>query len=170
MSPIHYNLSIIVAIAQNGAIGKDNNLLWHISDDLKRFRALTSGHSVVMGRRTFDSLPKKPLPNRRNIVLTHNHDFASSDVEVAFSVGQVLKMALSDDETFIIGGATLYQQFLPFANHLYVTWVYRDFDADAFFPPIDLSLFRQSSISPVVTDPISGLPFAYADYYRLPLR
>jgi len=168
------NLSIIVAVAQNMAIGKDNDLLWHISDDLKRFKALTSGHSVIMGRRTFDSLPRKPLPRRRNIVLTHDNAFrfdappsATGTVEVAHSLPQVLDMVADEEETFVIGGAAVYKLFLPFVSRLYVTWVYKDFEADVFFPTIDPSVFRQSSITPRQRDDESGLEYAYAEYYRL---
>ena len=169
------NLSIIVAVAQNWAIGKDNDLLWHISDDLKRFKALTGGHTVIMGRRTFDSLPKKPLPKRRNIVLTHDTAFryevpptASGTLEVAHSVPALLKMVEGEEETFLIGGATLYRDLLPFVQRMYVTWVYRDFDADVFFPKIDPSAFRQISLTDRMTDPESGLEYAYAEYVRRP--
>lgn len=169
------NLSIIVAVAQNWAIGKDNDLLWHISDDLKRFKALTGGHTVIMGRRTFDSLPKKPLPKRRNIVLTHDTAFryevpptASGTLEVAHSVPALLKMVEGEEETFLIGGATLYRDLLPFVQRMYVTWVYRDFEADVFFPKIDQSAFRQISLTDRMTDPESGLEYAYAEYVRRP--
>ncbi|MBR6441237.1 MAG: dihydrofolate reductase [Bacteroidales bacterium] len=169
------NLSIIVAVAQNWAIGKDNDLLWHISDDLKRFKALTGGHTVIMGRRTFDSLPKKPLPKRRNIVLTHDTAFryevpptASGTLEVAHSVPALLKMVEGEEETFLIGGATLYRDLLPFVQRMYVTWVYRDFEADVFFPKIDPSAFRQISLTDRMTDPESGLEYAYAEYVRRP--
>ena len=101
-----YNLSIIVAVAQNMAIGRDNDLLWHISDDLKRFKSLTGGHTVIMGRRTFDSLPKKPLPKRRNIVLTHDEGFrydvpetATGTLEVAHSMTEVLRLVEGEEET-----------------------------------------------------------------------
>lgn len=161
------NISIIVATSQNYAIGKDNDLLWHISDDLKRFKALTSGHTVVMGRRTFDSLPKKPLPKRRNIVLTHDEDFSYEGVDVAHTVQQVLNAAEGEEELFVIGGAAIYKQFLPFAQRLYVTWVYADFDADVYFPVIDKSVFRQVSLSERVQDAESGLWYAYADYCRM---
>jgi dihydrofolate reductase len=170
-----YNLSIIVAVAQNMAIGRDNDLLWHLSDDLKRFKSLTSGHTVIMGRRTFDSLPKKPLPKRRNIVLTHDPDFhfevpatATGTLEVAHSIPQVLKMIEDEEETFIIGGAAIYRAFLPMVSNLYLTWVYQDFDADVYFPPIDLSLFHQVHISDRQTDTETGLQYAYAEYTRRP--
>lgn len=168
-----HNLSIIVACAQNMAIGKDNDLLWHISDDLKRFKALTSGHTVIMGRKTFDSLPKKPLPKRRNIVITHDADFhydvpetATGTIEVAHSVAEALKMVEGEEETFIMGGATMYKAFLPLVSNLYVTWVYQDFEADVYFPNIDLSEFLQVKITERQQDEESGLWFAYADYVR----
>lgn len=167
------NLSIIVACAQNMAIGKDNDLLWHISDDLKRFKSLTSGHTVIMGRRTFESLPKKPLPKRRNIVLTHDPEFhydvpatATGTLEVAHSIPQVLKMIEGEEESFIMGGAAVYKAFLPWVKNLYLTWVYQDFEADVYFPTIDLSVFRQVHISDRFTDPETGLEYAYAEYVR----
>lgn len=158
------NLSLIVAVAQNMAIGRDNDLLWHISDDLKRFKAFTSGHPVIMGRKTFDSLPKKPLPKRRNIVLTHDSDFSYPGVETARTVTQALDMVRDEEESFVMGGAAIYREFLPFVSRLYVTWVYQDFEADVYFPTIDASRFRQVSMSDRQQDAESGLWFAYADY------
>lgn len=166
-------ISIIVACAQNMAIGKNNDLLWHISDDLKRFKTLTSGHTVIMGRNTFDSLPKKPLPKRRNIVVTHNANFhydipetATGTLDVAHSVEAALQMAKDEDEVFVMGGANLYRQFLPLADKLFVTWVYADFAADVFFPEIDPSEFVQVKITERQQDAETGLGFAYADYVR----
>lgn len=162
------NISIIVAIAQNNAIGKDNDLIWHISDDLKRFKSLTSGHTVIMGRNTWNSLPRRPLPKRRNIVLTHDVTFAEEGAEVAHSLQQVLEMVRDEEEAFIMGGAAVYRQFLPFVNHIYVTWVWQDFDADVYFPVIDMSVFAKVSESEVFVDAESGLRFSYADYQRRP--
>lgn len=162
------NISIIVAIAQNNAIGKDNDLIWHISDDLKRFKSLTSGHTVIMGRNTWNSLPRRPLPKRRNIVLTHDDTFAEEGAEVAHSLQQVLEMVRDEEEAFIMGGAAVYRQFLPFVNHIYVTWVWQDFDADVYFPVIDMSVFAKVSESEVFVDAESGLRFSYADYQRRP--
>ena len=162
------NISIIVAIAQNNAIGKDNDLIWHISDDLKRFKALTSGHTVIMGRNTWNSLPRRPLPKRRTIVLTHDDTFAEEGAEVAHSLQQVLEMVRDEEEAFIMGGAAVYRQFLPFVNHIYVTWVWQDFDADVYFPVIDMSVFAKVSESEVFVDAESGLRFSYADYQRRP--
>jgi len=131
-------ISIIVAIAQNNAIGKDNQLLWHIPADLKRFKKLTTGHTIVMGKRTFYSLPIRPLPNRRSIVIT---DIAGEEIEgctMAYSIEDAIEKMDSEKENFIIGGGMVYKQFLPLAQQLYLTIVQKDFDADTFLE-IDLS-------------------------------
>ena len=148
------------------AIGNNNGLLCHLSGDLKRFKALTTGHPVIMGRKTFESLPRRPLPNRRNIVLTSSTVVPCEGVEVANSVDEVLSLIPADTEAFVIGGATLYEQFLPYVGKLYVTWIYRSFEADTFFPTIDPSLFRQTAISDLQRDPANGIAYAYADYVR----
>lgn len=160
------NISIIVAIAQNYAIGKDNDLLWHISDDLKRFKAITSSHTVIMGSKTYMSLPRRPLPNRRNIVLTGNPDFQCQGAELAHSVQQVLDMVKDDGECFVIGGGTVYNQFLPHAIRLYVTLVHKDFDADVFFPAINNEQFIVEKESERKFDPSSQLEYTYIDYIR----
>ena len=161
------NLSIIVAQAENRAIGKDNNLLWHLSTDLKRFKALTMGHPVVMGRRTWESLPKRPLPGRRNIVLTQNPDFVAEGAEVVHSVNGLFEALKGcDDEVFVMGGASIYQLLLPFTNRLYVTRVYREFDGDVFFPVIDMSEFNLVNLGDPMFDEESGLDYAYEEYDR----
>jgi len=131
-------ISIIVAIAQNNAIGKDNQLLWHIPADLKRFKKLTTGHTIVMGKRTFYSLPIRPLPNRRSIVIT---DIDGEEIEgctMAYSIEDAIEKMDSEKENFIIGGGMVYKQFLHLAQQLYLTIVQKDFDADTFLE-IDLS-------------------------------
>lgn len=164
------NLSIIVAVAQNNAIGKDNDLLWHISDDLRRFKALTSGHPVIMGRKTWNSLPRRPLPKRRNIVLTNDTSFCDDGAEVVHSIAAVFESVRDEDESFIIGGGTIYSQFLPFVRRLYVTHVWQDFDADVYFPVIDHSVFNKVSETPLVLDENSGLTYSYAEYCRRPSK
>ena len=165
---MQYNLSLIVAVAQNGAIGKDNDLLWHISDDLKRFKSLTTGHPVIMGRRTFESLPFKPLPKRRNIVLSHDLSFAHDGVEVVHSVDEIFRAIQGEEEAFVLGGAAIYKLLLPYVCRLYVTWVYRDFEADTFFPTISLSEFSEVESSPRQKDSASGLDYAFVKYQRKP--
>ena len=130
-------ISIIVAIAQNHAIGKDNLLLWHIPADLKRFKKLTTGHTIVMGKRTFESLPIRPLPNRRSVVIT---DIPGEEIDgctMAYSIADAISKMDEDKENFIIGGGSVYRQFLPLADQLYLTIVTKDFEADTFLE-IDL--------------------------------
>lgn len=130
-------ISIIVAIAENYAIGKDNKLLWHISDDLKRFKRITTGHTLIMGKKTFKSLPGGPLPDRKNIVISDDKNDKFDDCIMAYSINDALDKCDDDKENFIIGGGTIYAQFLKYANKLYITRVYKSFDADTFFPELN---------------------------------
>jgi len=136
------NISIIVAIAENRAIGKDNRLLWHLSDDLKRFKKLTTGHTLIMGRNTFLSLPNGALPNRRHIVISDMEGESFKGCEMASSIEEALSLAGRDEECFVIGGGMVYQQFLPLAGKLYLTRVHESFEADTFFPEIDFSQWK----------------------------
>ena len=140
-------ISIIVAIAENGAIGKDNQLLWHISEDLKRFKKITAGHKIIMGRNTLLSLPKWPLPNRTSIVITDNKAEQFEGCEMVFSIEEAVSKCGKDEECFIIGGASIYGQFMPLADKLYITRVHKPFEADTFFPEIsekEWNLIEQS--------------------------
>jgi dihydrofolate reductase len=129
------SISIIVAIASNHAIGKNNRLLWHIPGDLKRFKKLTVGHAVIMGKKTFESLPNKPLPDRTNIVLTDVPGEAMAGCVMAYSAEEALAKC-PEGESFVIGGGSVYRQFLPLADKLYITRVHKEFEADTFFPDI----------------------------------
>ena len=162
------NLSIIVAQAENRAIGLNGDMPWHLSGDLKRFKALTMGHPVVMGRRTWESLPKRPLVGRRNIVFSLSEDFAPEGAEVVRSVNDLLSLLRdSEEEIFIIGGGRIYNMLMPWVNRLYVTWVHKEFpEADTFFPVIDLSEFNKVNETEIMTDEKSGLEFSYAEYDR----
>ncbi|MEI8201834.1 MAG: dihydrofolate reductase [Bacteroidota bacterium] len=159
-------ISIIVAIAQNNAIGKDNNLLWHLSDDLKHFKKLTSEHTVVMGKKTWESLPKRPLPNRKNIVLTDVEGEMIDNCITVYSIPQAIEMCDESSENFIIGGGTVYRQFLTIAQTLHITRVHKDFEADIFFPEIDLNIWHLSDESELMLDLASGLQFQYLTYQR----
>lgn len=169
-------LSIIVAQSTNRAIGLNGDMPWHLSGDLKRFKQLTMGHTVVMGHRTWDSLPKRPLPGRRNIVLSQREGFVPEGAEVVCSISELfstLKYAALPpdtpdyDEVFIIGGGSIYRMLMPWVNRLYVTWVHKDFpEADTFFPMIDLSEFTKVNETETMTDEKSGLEFSYAEYDR----
>jgi len=130
-------ISIIVAIAQNHAIGKDNQLLWHIPADLKRFKKLTTGHTIVMGKRTFESLPTRPLPNRRSVVITDIPGEEIKGCTMAYSIDEAIAKMDEDKENFIIGGGSVYRQFLPLADQLYLTIVTKNYEADTFLE-IDL--------------------------------
>lgn len=130
-------ISIIVAIADNFAIGLNNKLLFHLPNDLKRFRQITTGHPLIMGRNTLLSLPKWPLPGRRNIVITDRNDDNFPGCETVFSVAEALSLVKNEEEVFVIGGGSVYRQFFPLAGRLYLTVVHKEFEADTFFPEID---------------------------------
>lgn len=130
-------ISIIVAVAADNGIGRDNRLLSHIPDDLKRFRKITTGHTVIMGRNTYLSLPGGPLKNRRNIVITDNRKDSFEDCEMVHSIQEAMDKCDKDQENFIIGGASVYQQFLPYTSKIYLTRINKTFDADVYFPELD---------------------------------
>ena len=162
--------TIIAAItASRGAIGKNGDLLFHISDDLRHFKELTSGHTVIMGRKTFESLPKGALPNRRNIVLTSNRQWSAPGVETAGTLGEALKMSSSPDTTaFIIGGGKVYAESLPYADRLEITLIEapEPDGADTFFPPIDPSEWEITKMADEATDPRSGIRYRFVTFSR----
>ena len=129
------NISIVVAISQNNAIGKNNQLLWHLPADLKHFKEITSGNCIIMGRKTYDSIGR-PLPNRRNVVITRNKALKIEDVEVVTSLEDAISLCENEKEIFIIGGAEIYKEALALTDTIYLTTVHQHYDADAFFPEI----------------------------------
>ena len=136
-------LSLIVAISENNAIGRAGDLLCHLPNDLQYFKRQTSGCTVVMGKKTFLSLPRRPLPNRRNIVLTQQADFTYEQTEVAHSIPELMDMLRADESVFIIGGGQVYRQFLPLVDTLYITHIHHTWeDADTFFPEIDPAVWQ----------------------------
>lgn len=137
-------LTIIVAAGENNAIGKDNDLIWHLSDDLKRFKSLTNGHHIIMGRKTFESFPK-PLPNRTHIVITRQNEYRVPDgVIVVNSLDDAIDAARKDKQPFIIGGGEIYKQSMALADKIELTRVHHSFeDADTFFPKIDDSIWKE---------------------------
>jgi dihydrofolate reductase len=152
-------ISIIVAIAENNAIGKNNDLLWHIPEDMKRFRQITSGHKIIMGKRTYESLPHRPLKNRTNIVISDIPGDRYEGAVMAYSIEEALEHCPVDEECFIIGGGMVYRQFLPLADKLYITRVDKPFDADIFFPEIDPETWKETSRDEGVD---KGLDFTYS--------
>ncbi len=159
-------ISIIVAVSEDLGIGKDNRLLWNIPDDLYRFRKLTTGNCVIMGKKTWESLPKKPLPGRKNIVLTDNPEERFNCDFTAYSVEEALKACSSCKEIFIIGGGSVYRQFMPLARKMYITHVHKKAPADTFFPEIKPE--EWITISEEFHDGIEGKfpPYTFKIYTR----
>lgn len=159
------NISIIVAIARNGVIGNDNRLLWHIPEDLKRFKSLTTGHPVIMGRKTFESIGR-PLPRRRNIVITRQKDFAPEGCETAHSLEEAIGMCDPRQELFIIGGEQIYRQALPLAGRLYLTLLEKEYEGDTFFPEIDFNQWSEVYRHTCAHGTNYAFPFTFVDYER----
>ncbi len=135
-------IAIVVAISANNAIGKNNQLLWRLPADLKHFKEITTGHTIIMGRKTFDSIGK-PLPNRRNIVITRNQNLTLPGAEVVNSLAAALLLCQNEKETFIIGGAEIYKAAIGICHKIYLTTVHKSYQADAFFPEIDLKIWEE---------------------------
>ncbi|HEY9103935.1 dihydrofolate reductase [Chitinimonas sp.] len=135
-------LSLIAALARNHTVGINNTLPWHLPDDLKYFKATTSGHPIIMGRKTYDSIGR-PLPNRHNIVVTRDLSWCAEGVTVVHSIADALRAAGEVDEVFLIGGATLYAEALPHADRLYLTEIEAEVEGDAFFPAWPREQFRE---------------------------
>ena len=160
------NPTIIVAVAENNAIGKDNQLLWHLSDDLKRFKSLTSGHHIIMGRKTFESFPK-PLPNRTHVVITKQEDYkVPHGIIVVNSLKDALDVAKEDNQPFIIGGGEIYNQSLEVANKIELTRVHHNFEADTFFPKIDNSIWKETSNVYHKKDDKNEFDYSFISYTR----
>lgn len=159
-------ISIIVAIAENNAIGKDNDLLWHISEDLKYFKRITLGSPIIMGRKTWESLPFKPLPKRENIVISNNKDYKLDNATVFHSLEEAVQYVKKFENCFIIGGGMIYNTILPFCDKLYITKVHKSFEADTFFPEIDSNQWELESESEIQKDEPSGLEFQFLVYKK----
>ena len=130
-------LSLIAAVSDNGVIGLDNDLPWHLPADLKRFKSLTTGHHMIMGRRTWDSIGRRPLPGRPTIVVTRDRSYLAEPAQVAHSISQALDLVGDDDEVFIAGGEAIYRLALPVADRIHLTRIHADFDGDTRFPDIE---------------------------------
>lgn len=136
-SSIVSKVTLIAAIDENSVLGKDNQLIWHLPEDLKRFKRLTTGHAIIMGRKTFESLPKA-LPNRHNIVVTRNQNYSKEGVTVCHSLEAAIECAKNDDQPFLIGGGQVYEQAIELADVIELTKIHAQFEGDVFFPEIDL--------------------------------
>ncbi|HNX89374.1 MAG TPA: dihydrofolate reductase [Paludibacteraceae bacterium] len=160
-------VSIIAAIADNLAIGKNNKLPWHLPADLKHFKQLTTGHAVVMGKRTFESLPNGPLPNRKNIVLTSIPEGDFDKYYEATSIKDALDLCEHEDEVFIIGGASIFSQAIKMVDNMYITWVHANFEADTFFPKINLKVWKEISREEFNADEQNPYPYTFCQYERI---
>ena len=166
-------ISIIVAVAENYAIGKKGDLLCHMPADLKHFKTITSGHTVMMGERTFLSLPKHPLPNRRNIVLTDVQGKTFEGAETVYSIDEMIELVegqkskVESDEAFVIGGGMVYRQMMERADKLYITHIHHSWeDADTFFPEIDPKIWKQISAERHSADENNPYDYTFAEYVR----
>jgi len=160
-------IALIVAIDRNNAIGKGGDQLVYISEDLKHFKATTTGHTVLMGRKTSEALPKGVLPNRRNIVVTRSVEWSHEGAEVAHSVEEAMQMIGDEEEVFVIGGGEMYRTMMEYAERLYVTEIDAAYEgADTFFPEIDREEWRIDKVSEWIEDEKNGVRFRYVEYQK----
>lgn len=160
-------LSIIVAKAKNNIIGKENQMIWRLPDDLKRFKEITTGHTIIMGRKTFESLGRI-LPDRKHIIFSQNPDFKVNDdrVEVVQSMLQIQEYIENEEENFVIGGAMIYNLLMPYVKRMYVTEIDREFEGDAFFPKINKEIWKEISREKGPDDGINDFKYEYVIYER----
>ena len=165
-------ISLICAVSRNGVIGKENRLPWRLLADLRRFKSLTMGHPVLMGRKTFESIGK-PLPGRTNVVITRQKDFKAPDCLVAHSLEEALRLAQDREriseqkEIFVIGGATLYKEALPKADKIYLTFIDHDFEGDTFLFEWDRKLWKETSRQDFPPDEETGYPYSFLIYEKI---
>lgn len=160
-------ITIIAAIAKNNALGKNNELIWHLPADLKRFKQITSGHYIVMGRNTFESIGK-PLPNRTTVIITRNKNYYKDGCFIAHSLEEAIELAKDEENIFIIGGAQIYKEALEkdIADVLELTLVHEEFDADAFFPTIDESIWEEVKKEDFVADEKNNHDYSFITYKK----
>lgn len=157
-------VSIVVAISENHAIGKDNKLLWYLPNDLKHFKAITTGHTIIMGRKTYDSVGK-PLPNRRNIIITRQA-ISISGCEVVNSIDEALALCKDEPEVFIVGGAEIYSQSMHLTDRIYLTIVHKKFEGDSFFPEINKDEWTEVTREDFQPDEKNSLPYSFITLER----
>lgn len=160
-------ITIIAAIAKNNALGKDNDLIWHLPADLKRFKKVTSGHHILMGRNTFESIGK-PLPNRTTIIITRNKNYFKEGCLIAHSIEEAIDLVENKDDIFIIGGAQVYKETLnkKLADQLDITLVHHEFEADAFFPEIDLNVWEETNREDFIADEKNKFDYSFVRYSK----
>ncbi|MEM9685758.1 MAG: dihydrofolate reductase [Bacteroidota bacterium] len=159
-------ITIIAAAGENNALGKDNDLVWHLPDDFKRFKQLTSGHTIIMGRKTFESFPGL-LPNRTHIILSRKSDYAPQGTLVVYTVEEALHCVKGHEQSFVIGGGEIYRLFLPYTEKIELTRIYHSFEADTFFPEIDEAIWRLDTSVYHPKDDRHQYDFTYLTYNRI---
>jgi dihydrofolate reductase len=158
-------ITIIAAIAENNALGKDNQLIWHLPADLKRFKQVTLNHHIIMGRKTFESLGK-PLPNRTTIIITRNKNYRVKGCIVVNSLKKAIEASKQDENPYILGGAEIYRQAIEIADKLDITFIHKEFEADAFFPEIDHKIWKETSREDFKADTNNKYNFSFVTYNR----
>ena len=158
-------ITLIAAIGKNRELGKDNDLIWHLPNDLKRFKKTTSGHHIIMGRKTFESLGK-PLPNRTNIIITRNKNYKAEGCVVVNSLEAAIKTAETDSNPYILGGAEIYKLAIEIADVLDLTLVDAALEADAFFPKIDMNVWKEASRQDFLADEKHQYNYSFVTYTR----
>ncbi|UZO81046.1 dihydrofolate reductase [Aquimarina sp. ERC-38] len=158
-------ITMIAAAGEQNELGKDNDLVWHLPDDFKRFKSLTTGHCIIMGRKTFETFPK-PLPNRTHLVLTRDKTYQKEGAVVVHTIQEALQKAAQDDQPFIIGGGEIYKLGMEFADKIELTRVHHTFEADTFFPEIDENQWKLIEKKEHPKDTKHAYPFSYFTYIR----
>ncbi|MFA5297823.1 MAG: dihydrofolate reductase [Lutibacter sp.] len=159
-------ITIIAAIAENNALGKGNKLIWYLPADLKRFKKSTLNHWVIMGRKTYESIVK-PLQNRTNILITRNKNYKAEGCIVVNSIEEAIQLAIKEDKNpFILGGAEIYKQAMPFTDKLDLTFVHHKFDADVFFPEIDKTIWKETSREDFKADEKNKYDYSFVTFER----
>lgn len=158
-------ITVIAAVAENNALGKDNQLLWHLPDDFKRFKSVTTGHYIIMGRKTFESFPK-PLPNRTHVIISRQNYEAPEGCIVVDSLTKAIEVCPKDEETFVIGGGEIYNHSIEIADKLDITKVHHTFEADTFFPEIDMDIWKLSATEFHPKDEKHQFDFTFETYLK----
>jgi len=161
-------ITVIAAIATNNALGKDNDLIWHLPADLKRFKKVTTGHYILMGRNTYESIGK-PLPNRTTIIITRNKNYFKEGCLIANSLEQAIEMSKEEAQVFIIGGAQIYKETIAkdLAQQLDITMVHKDFEADVYFPEIDFKIWKEVARENFKADEKNKLDYSFISYQKI---
>jgi dihydrofolate reductase len=159
-------IAIVAVLDQANGIGKDNKLLCHLPADLRRFKQLTTGHSIIMGRKTFESLPNGPLPNRKNIIITRDKNFLADGCKLIHSVIEAFEICKNEEKVFVIGGGQIYQMFFQHADILHITRIHHVFDADTFFPEIKNEEWFEKSKTDYQPDEKNKYQYSFIDYFK----